>query len=72
MIPFKAYIAAGGVSLVLALSAFIYWQINRNADLRNERDGLQTTITNTENFNEGTANPDNVPWFERLFPSTAN
>ena len=60
------YMAMAGLALVLALCGALWWQIDRNADLRNERDALRGTITDTEDFIDAASNPDGAGWLDRL------
>lgn len=60
-----ALIAATIAAMLIAVYLTGRW----DAGAKNERDGLRDTIEAGEKFNEGAANPDNVGWRERLFPS---
>jgi Flp pilus assembly protein TadB len=62
----RLYLMAGAASLVLCLLVALWWQVQRNADLRNQRDAANETINSTEDFNDAASNPDYCPWLDRL------
>ena len=71
----RLYILGGAAIAFAAVLAALWWQIDRNASLRAQLDAANSTITNSEEFNNAASNPDGLSWLERLggvFPSAAD
>jgi len=60
------YSIAGLLVIIAALSAGLWFSIERGAELRAEVDACAALITISEDFNEGASNPDGNSWLDRL------
>ena len=61
----RLYMIGGIIALCAALGLSVYF-LGVQAG---KGDQIEGVLDDANEFNEGAANPDGVPWYDRLFPS---